>query len=53
MLALRLDVPLDADHGALATLLMAGIVMDTATFAHPNATPRCHPLHSAIQIDAR
>lgn len=24
----------------LATVLMAGIVMDTATFAHPNATPR-------------
>ena len=28
------------DDGALATALMAGIVMDTATFAHPNATPR-------------
>jgi phosphoesterase RecJ-like protein len=26
--------------GALATDLMAGIVTDTATFAHPNATPR-------------
>ena len=29
-----------AADGALATNLMAGIVMDTATFAHPNATPR-------------
>ena len=27
-------------RGALAAALMAGIVMDTATFAHPNATPR-------------
>ena len=25
--------------GALADALMAGVVMDTATFAHPNATP--------------
>jgi phosphoesterase RecJ-like protein len=40
LLAGRLDVPLDAADGALATALMAGIVMDTATFAHPNATPR-------------
>lgn len=32
-----LGVPLDAE---LATLLMAGIVQDTHTFAHPNATPR-------------
>jgi phosphoesterase RecJ-like protein len=40
LLAARLGVPLDAADGALATALMAGIVMDTATFAHPNATPR-------------
>ena len=33
LLAARLGVPLDADDGALATDLMAGIVMDTATFA--------------------
>ncbi|HET8587372.1 MAG TPA: DHH family phosphoesterase [Candidatus Limnocylindria bacterium] len=33
----ELDVPLDR---RLATLLMAGIVQDTHTFAHPNATPR-------------
>lgn len=32
-----LGVPLDA---GLATVLMAGIVQDTHTFAHPNATPR-------------
>jgi bifunctional oligoribonuclease and PAP phosphatase NrnA len=40
LLAVALGVPLDLDDGALATGLMAGIVMDTATFAHPNATPR-------------
>ena len=40
LLAVRLGLPLDAADGALATALMAGVVMDTATFAHPNATPR-------------
>lgn len=40
LLAMRLRVPLDLDGGALAAALMAGIVMDTATFAHPNTTPR-------------
>jgi len=40
LLAARLGVPLTAGDGALAAVLMAGIVMDTATFAHPNATPR-------------
>jgi len=40
LLAVRLGVPLDAFDGALAAALMAGIVMDTATFAHPNTTPR-------------
>jgi len=33
----ELGVPLDAQ---LATALMAGIVQDTHTFAHPNVTPR-------------
>ncbi len=33
----ELGVPLDEE---LATFLMAGIVQDTHTFAHPNATPR-------------
>lgn len=40
LLAARLGVPLTAAGGTLAGALMAGIVMDTATFAHPNATPR-------------
>jgi hypothetical protein len=31
--------PARSASGALADGLMAGIVMDTATFAHPNATP--------------
>ncbi len=34
-----LGVPLTADR-AIADGLMAGLVMDTATFQHPNATPR-------------
>ncbi|HEX2220936.1 MAG TPA: bifunctional oligoribonuclease/PAP phosphatase NrnA [Candidatus Limnocylindria bacterium] len=33
----RLGVELDTE---IATALLAGIVMDTHTFAHPNATPR-------------
>ena len=40
LLAARLGVPLDTADGELAAALIAGIVMDTATFAHPNATPR-------------
>lgn len=48
LLAERLHVPLDADDGALATALMAGIVMDTATFAHPNATPRTLAVSAAL-----
>ena len=45
----RLGVPLDLDDGALATALMGGIVMDTATFAHPNATARLRsPSRSAL-----
>ena len=48
LLALRLGVPLDVDEGALATALMAGIVMDTATFAHPNATPRTLAVSAAL-----
>jgi phosphoesterase RecJ-like protein len=40
LLAARLGIDPAADDGGLATNLMAGIVMDTATFAHPNATPR-------------
>ncbi len=48
LLTARLDARLDADGGALATLLMAGIVMDTATFAHPNATPRTLAVSAAL-----
>jgi bifunctional oligoribonuclease and PAP phosphatase NrnA len=48
LLATRLGVPLDAADGALATALMAGIVMDTATFAHPNATPRTLVVSAAL-----
>jgi len=48
LLAERLGVPLDAGDGALAAALMAGIVMDTATFAHPNATPRTLIVSAAL-----
>jgi phosphoesterase RecJ-like protein len=48
LLALRLGTPLDADDGVLATLLMAGVVMDTATFAHPNVTPRTLAVSAAL-----
>ncbi len=48
LLTLRLGVPLDRDDGALAAGLMAGIVMDTATFAHPNATPRTLAVSAAL-----
>ncbi len=40
LLAVRFGLDLATQGGALAANLMAGIVMDTATFAHPNATPR-------------
>ena len=48
LLATRLGLPLDLHDGALATTLMAGIVMDTATFAHPNTTPRTLLVSSAL-----
>ena len=48
LLANRLHVPLDAGGGGLAAALMAGIVMDTATFAHPNATPRTLAVSAAL-----
>ena len=48
LLAARIGVPLDAGDGALAAALMAGIVMDTATFAHPNATPRTLMVSAAL-----
>lgn len=48
LLAGRLGVDLVAGDGALAANLMAGIVMDTATFAHPNATPRTLTVSAAL-----
>ena len=48
LLAARLGVGLDADEGSLAAALMAGIVMDTATFAHPNATARTLVVSAAL-----
>jgi len=48
LLATRLEVPLDVADGALAVALTAGIVMDTATFAHPNATPRTLAVAAAL-----
>jgi bifunctional oligoribonuclease and PAP phosphatase NrnA len=48
LLAVRLGVPLTTAEGALAAALMAGIVMDTATFAHPNATPRTLAVSAAL-----
>lgn len=40
LLAQALGVPLDGADGTLAAALLAGIVIDTATFQHPNTTPR-------------
>jgi phosphoesterase RecJ-like protein len=48
LLAARLGVPLTEGDGALAGQLMAGIVMDTATFAHPNTTPRTLVVSAAL-----
>lgn len=51
LLAARLGIALDAGGGALSTALMSGIVMDTATFAHPNATGRTLAVSAAL-VDA-
>ncbi len=48
LLAARLGVPLDTGGGAMAAALMAGIVMDTSTFAHPNSTPRTLAVAAAL-----
>jgi phosphoesterase RecJ-like protein len=48
LLAVRLGAPLTEGDGNLAADLMAGIVMDTATFAHPNATPRTLAVSAAL-----
>jgi phosphoesterase RecJ-like protein len=48
LLAVCLGQPLDLAGGAFADALMAGIVMDTSTFAHPNATPRTLAVSAAL-----
>lgn len=49
LVAGRLGVGFDGERGRdLATALLAGIVMDTATFAHPNATPRTLAVAAAL-----
>ena len=48
LLAARLGVPLDVAGGGMAAALMAGIVMDTSTFAHPNSTPRTLAVSAAL-----
>ncbi len=40
LLMAALGVPLDAADGAIAAALIAGVVIDTANFQHPNVTPR-------------
>jgi bifunctional oligoribonuclease and PAP phosphatase NrnA len=40
LLACAMNVPLDAADGRLAASLIAGVVIDTANFQHPNTTPR-------------
>ena len=47
LLAVCLGVQFASDP-ALSAALMAGIVMDTATFAHPNATPRTLIVSAAL-----
>jgi phosphoesterase RecJ-like protein len=47
LLAACLGVQPSSDP-TLAAVLMAGIVMDTATFAHPNATPRTLAVSAAL-----
>jgi phosphoesterase RecJ-like protein len=51
LLALRLGVPLTEAGGELAANLLAGVVMDTATFAHPNTTPLTLAVAAAL-VDA-
>jgi phosphoesterase RecJ-like protein len=40
LLVARLGVPLDAQEGAIAADLMAGVIGDTGMFQHSNVTPR-------------
>jgi phosphoesterase RecJ-like protein len=49
LLTLRMGLPLTLGDGMLAEAMMAGIVMDTATFQHPNATPRTLVVAAALR----
>lgn len=40
LLVAAMGLPLDAADGAIAANLIAGVVIDTANFQHPNTTPR-------------
>jgi len=50
LLMRSMGIPLTVADGVLASSLLAGIVMDTATFQHPNATPRT--LRAAAELVA-
>jgi bifunctional oligoribonuclease and PAP phosphatase NrnA len=49
LLARRMDVPLTAGGGMLATSLAGGVVMDTGNFQHPNVTPRTLVVSAALR----
>ncbi len=49
LLARKMDVPLDSAGGSLASALAAGVIMDTASFQHPNATPRTLVVAAALK----
>lgn len=49
LLVAALGVPLDAADGAIAASLMAGVVIDTANFQHPNTTPRTLRVAAALR----
>jgi phosphoesterase RecJ-like protein len=49
LLAWRMEVPLTAADGMLASALAAGIVTDTGNFQHPNVTPRTLVVAAALR----
>jgi bifunctional oligoribonuclease and PAP phosphatase NrnA len=49
LLARRMNVPLTAAGGMLATALAGGVVMDTGNFQHPNVTPRTLVVSAALR----
>ena len=49
LLTLKMGLPLTLGGGVLADALMAGIVMDTANFQHPNTTPRTLMVAAALK----